>query len=353
MKVTLIPGRELSADLIRVWGELQRSNADLVSPFFHPEFTQIIAAVRRGVEIAVVESADRIVAFFPFERGPRSVGRPVGGVISDYHGLICAQDYFCDPCELLRQCGLVAWDFDHLIAVQNMFAPFHRHTEPSPIIDLSAGFGAYAASCRGARAERIKLRRLERALGPVTLVTVSTDHALLRRVLQWKSSQYHQTSNQDLFLIEWIRSAIDLIHTTQTPAFSGILSLLYAGDMPVAGHFGMRSRDVWHYWFPAYDPEYSRHSPGLVLLLKMAECANTFGLRRIDLGKGKMLYKHRFANANVFLAEGSVELPSLLQIRRKLRRDLRGLVLNSPLGAPSRLMFRSLRHLGSGMSWKS
>ena len=44
MKVTLVPGRELDADLVGTWIQLQQANPDLVSPYFHPQFTKIIAA---------------------------------------------------------------------------------------------------------------------------------------------------------------------------------------------------------------------------------------------------------------------------------------------------------------------
>ena len=90
MKVTLVPGGELGSDLVRAWAEIQESNPTLASPYFHPEFTRAIATVRDDVEVAVIEDGAQVVAFFPFQRGRRSVGVPVGGIISDYQGLICS-----------------------------------------------------------------------------------------------------------------------------------------------------------------------------------------------------------------------------------------------------------------------
>src|SRR6516165_11136612 len=119
MKVTLVPGSELGSDLVRTWAEIQEANPTLASPYFHPEFTRVIAAVRVDVEVAVVEDRAQIVAFFPFQRVGASVGEPVGGVISDYQGLICAPDFTCDPHELMRQCCLAAWNFDHLLTSQS------------------------------------------------------------------------------------------------------------------------------------------------------------------------------------------------------------------------------------------
>jgi CelD/BcsL family acetyltransferase involved in cellulose biosynthesis len=86
MKVTLVPGRELGSDLAAAWTRLQAANPDLVSPYFHPEFTKSIAAVRSDVEVAVVEADGSTVALFPFQREQISHALPVGGIISDYQG---------------------------------------------------------------------------------------------------------------------------------------------------------------------------------------------------------------------------------------------------------------------------
>src|SRR5262245_42784410 len=107
MKVSLISGQELSDDLVRVWMGLQQMNPDLASPYFHPEFTNAIGAVRHDVEIAVLESDGKIAAFFPFQRDQGAIGRPVGGIISDYHGIICAQDFRFSPSELLEHARLI------------------------------------------------------------------------------------------------------------------------------------------------------------------------------------------------------------------------------------------------------
>lgn len=333
MKFSILPGRDLSSDLIQTWREIQQTNPDLRSPFFCPEFTLAIAAARNDVEVAVIEENGKVAGFFSFQLGRNGIGTPVGGILSDYHGIICAPDFTCDPLALLKACSLIAWDFDHLVGGQRCFGRFQRRRESSPLIDLSGGFERYLASCRAARTEQIKLRRLERALGSVRIMEHHADPEMLRRVLAWKSAQYRRGSVPDLFSTQWIRGAIERIHAAQTPAFAGMLSVLYAGDTPIAGHFGMRSLDVWHYWFPAYAPEHSRYSPGLVLLLKMAESAAGLGLQIIDLGKGQMLYKERFKNAEALVTEGSVECFSFLKLRRQLRRSVGRMLRETSTGA--------------------
>jgi CelD/BcsL family acetyltransferase involved in cellulose biosynthesis len=292
--------------------------------------------VRNDVEIAVIESDGKIVGFFPFHRRNR-VARPVGEVISDYQGIICRSDFEFSPTELLKQSRLIAWEFDHLVAGQLSFAAFQRAVEPSPQIDLSRGYEAYVGERKESGSKLIKkvgnlVRRIEREIGAIRFLEDAADGAAFATVIGWKSDQYRRSGKHDLFASGWIHEVIRRILATRVDSFSGTLSLLYAGDRLVAGHVGMRSRRVWHYWFPSYDHEVAAYSPGLILLLKMAEQAPTIGAPLIDLGKGVSPYKERLMNSTTLLASGSIELPSWRAYRRKLWTLLRSQIVESPAG---------------------
>ena len=348
MQVTLIPGNELGPDPVLRWRELQQSNPILTSPFFAPEFTLAVASARDDVEVAVVEQNGKVAAFFPFQRRDRSIGTPVGGIFSDYQALICQPKFECDPRELVRRCRLTTWDFDHLVASQQFLVPFHRSRDVSPQMDLANGYEAYAAGRRQAGSEQIKkcltqMRAVERDLGPLHFVGHSPEPTLLRQALTWKSRQYLKSGKQDLFGLGWTNKLLERIQATHTHDFAGMLSALCAGDKLMAVHMGMRSGTILHYWFPSYDEEMARYSPGLLLLLKMAEHAPSLGLRMIDLGKGMSLYKERLMNASTPLAAGSVELPSWLSFRRGVERKMRTLLRKSPLGEPLRRVVHHLR----------
>ena len=348
MQVTLIPGNELNPDLVLRWKELRQSNPILTSPFFAPEFTLAVASVRDDVEVAVVEQNGNIAAFFPFQRQDRSVGVPVGGILSDYQALICQPEFECDPRELVRRCRLTTWDFNHLVVSQEFWVPFHRSRDVSPQMDLANGYEAYAEERRQAGSEQIKkcsnqMRAVQRDLGPLHFIGHSSEPTLLGQALSWKSRQYLKSGKQDLFSLGWTNKLLERIHATQTRDFAAALSALYAGDKLMAVHMGMRSGAILHYWFPSYDEEMARYSPGLLLLLKMAEHAPSLGLKMIDLGKGMSLYKERLMNEAVTLASGSVELSSWLSFRRGVERKLRALLRNSPLGEPLRRVVHQLR----------
>ena len=343
LKVTLIPGRELGPDLVDRWRELQRSNPELASPYFCPEFTEIIAAVRDDVEVAIIEETGNIAAFFPFQRGRDGVGVPVGGLLSDYQGLICGPEFLLDPRTLVRHCGLVAWDFDHLLASQESFIPFHSNIEPSPQIDLSQGHEAYLQQRLSSRSLQASIRGIQRYFGPLHFVGHDANLAALQNILVWKSQQYCRTGVTDLFSKSWIRTAVERVHAMQTEGLSGTLSLLYAGDRLAAGHLTMRAGSIWHFWFPAYNQDMAKYSPGIILTLKMAEYAPSIGVQTIDFGKGINERKRRFMNASVPIASGSVALPSWRSIRRGTRQQLRSLFVKSPLDKPARAMLRALR----------
>ena len=89
--------------------------------------------------------------------------------------------------------------------------------------------------------------------------------------------------------------------------FAGMLSVLYAGNKVVATHFGMRSRNVLHYWFPVYDLEYGKYSPGTELFLQIVHQSQSLGIDTVDFGYGYDYYKTRLTNRRVDVARGCVD----------------------------------------------
>jgi CelD/BcsL family acetyltransferase involved in cellulose biosynthesis len=351
MIVRLLEGRSLTPDQIAHWSRIQQGDSTLSSPFFCPEFTSIVASARDDVLVAVLEQDGRPAGFFPFQRGRWGVGRPVGWQISDYQGVIAEPGMRWNAKQLLRACGLKTWEFDHLIGSQSAFEPFWESRRRSPFIDVSNGIEAYLEERRraGARAVtelRRKMRKLEREQGALRFAADVQDPEALDALVRWKSDQYLRTGAADVLARAWIRRVLELAHRTRGDGFSGLLSVLYAGDRVVAMHMGIRSSTVWHYWFPAYDPALARYSPGLALILKMAESAPSLGIEAIDLGKGEARYKLGLMSGAVPLAEGRVDLPSLGTAAARMRRTARSLARRTALGAPARRLVRRILRRG-------
>jgi CelD/BcsL family acetyltransferase involved in cellulose biosynthesis len=349
MKLELIRGTELCDALRQKWRELQSQNPGLASPYFCHEYTSLVAEVRGDVFVGVIEDAGEVLGFFPFQRGWTKSARPVGGIVSDYQGLIAAADLAVDPEWLLRSAGLVRWEFDHLLAEQKAFVPYHRRRERSPMLDLARGFEAYEASRRDQGTKLLgqlarKQRKLERELGPIRFEVQSTDVEALRRCMHWKSQQYRQSGIQDLFSLDWPVQLLQRLQKIQGEDFAGVLSTLSVGDRLIAAHMGMRSRRVWHYWFPSYEAELAKYSPGQILLLCMAKQAPSMGIGIIDLGKGDSRYKTQLASTAALVCEGRVEIPCSANRLAKLAEEARDWVERNP-DAPwlTRLPGRALR----------
>jgi CelD/BcsL family acetyltransferase involved in cellulose biosynthesis len=66
------------------------------------------------------------------------------------------------------------------------------------------------------------------------------------------------------------------------------------------------SGDRLCWWFPAYDPELARYSPGLILLLELIAEGAARGVPVLDLGRGEHDYKLRVADRFYEVAEGEV-----------------------------------------------
>ncbi|SDZ75160.1 GNAT family N-acetyltransferase [Microbulbifer marinus] len=345
MKYSLIEVADLTAEHRETWRTLQRSTACLRSPYFCLEFTLAAAAVRNDVRVVVLEEGAEAVGFFPFQRGRFGGGRPVGGALSDYHGVIVAPGAIWDVETLLRSCGLAYWEFDHLIAEQAPLDQYHSRWALSPALDLSQGFGAYRARRRAAGAGRFfqlerKARKLAREVGPLRFVAHTHDREILQQVFQWKSEQCRRSGVVDFFEHEWARALVEQLWTTETGYFSGRLSALYAGEKLVAAHMGMCSGSVWHWWFPGYDRSFGKYSPGGILLCKVAEEAAAQGLQQLDLGKGDDPYKNSFADCANPVAEGCAWRPSAGNAFRRLANGSENLLRQSRLIEPVRPILR-------------
>jgi CelD/BcsL family acetyltransferase involved in cellulose biosynthesis len=307
---------ELTAADRAAWASLQSQgwasgHRELANPFLAPEFTEAVARFRSDVRVAVLREAGEPAAFFPFQRGALGVGRAVGLGLSDCQGLVYGPGFRWDARELLRACGLAVWEFDHLAAGQPPFQAGATGAYASPVMDVERGYEAYLTQLRAqaakfTRTTLAKERRLGRDVGPLRYVHDERDPAALRTLMDWKSAQYRRTGRSDRFARPWIVELVRELARSHDARFAGLLSVLYAGDAPVAAHFGLRGERVLACWFPAYDPAFAKYSPGLVLHLRMARGAAEDGLSYLDLGRGDKEYKNALKTGELTVFEGRV-----------------------------------------------
>ena len=310
MKTTVCRPKDLSSPELDRWRAIRSRRPDLDNPFLSLEFTLAVGRTRPEARVAVVEEGGRIVAFFPFERRSFGLGVPIGAGLSDCQAIICEPDIDLDVHELLSQCGLAAWRFDHLVGTERAMVAQSSIECSSPIIDVSVGFDAYLAhEGRHSRAIFQKERKLAREVGPVRFDFGVDDDEALSAMMAWKSEQYRRTGRPDRFAQRDTVQLVRELAKTSEPDLSGTLMTLCAGDRLVAVEFSLRSETTLAGWFPSHDCEFSRYSPGSIRTLRTIEAAGLAGLQRYDFGKGDEEYKQWLKTGDLQVCEGWVVNP--------------------------------------------
>ena len=330
---------------------MQRSNPELDNAFLSPDFALAAGRVRPATRVAVLEEAGAPAGFFAFEQGQFGIGGSIAPGVSDAQGVVHPLGFEWAAEELLRGCGLVTWEFDNLVESQLDRAGQHVVRRSSSLIDLSGGYAEYlndgGKGSRGiVKSTLYKLRKLERDIGPITFEFESRDADALRLVMRWKAEQYRRTGRRDRFGVDWISALVwDLFGDPGV----GTLSVLRAGDRIIAAHFGLRSSATLSTWFPVYDVELARYSPGLALHLRMAEAVAASGLRRLDMGKGDEEYKTWLRTNEVAVGEGWIARPSPVAMARRLQGAPARIAVNFVLSHPSlrRAARATLNRVGS------
>ncbi len=298
------------------WRELRAAADAPRSPFMEPEFAVAVGRVRPRARVAVLYEGAEPTGFLPYERGPLGQGRAIGLGVSDCQGAVLGAGTAPETGGLLRACSVSSFAFDNLEAGQDLFVPHAAEEHATYVIDVEKGYETYESVLRTQSPKFLKTtlakeRRLDRRAGPVRFVFDERDPAALRALMEWKSAQYRRTGRQDRFAREWIARLVGRLAETRAPQCTGTLSVLYAGGRPVAAHFGLRSASVLACWFPAYDPEFAKYSPGLVLHLRMAEAAAAEGIGLLDLGRGPAEYKDALKTGELAVYEGAVTRPGV------------------------------------------
>ncbi|MBC9719012.1 GNAT family N-acetyltransferase [Streptomyces sp. TRM66268-LWL] len=331
MDISIHRPQELNDELRKAWHKAMDESPLYANPFLAPEFAAGIGRHRPSARVAVLHQKNEAVGFLPYERGAFGVGRAIGLGLSDSQGLVHRPGVTWNARQLLRECGLAVLEFDHLVDGQRPFGPYVTGTFASPVVDLKAGDGTYAEWLRAtypglAKTTLKKERRLARDHGELRFVYDERDPVMLRQLMDWKSAQYRRTGRMDRFAKPWIVALVEDLFAVREEHFTGVMSVLYAGERPVAVHFGPTSRTVFAAWFTTYDPELHYYSPGLLMHLRMAEAAGRQGVQLMDFGRGDKTYKDWLKTRELRVAEGFATRPHPVSTALRMwRRPVRGL----------------------------
>ncbi|HAW11787.1 MAG: GNAT family N-acetyltransferase [Candidatus Dormibacteria bacterium] len=328
MHVTLSRPHELSPAELESWRRLQASDMRLDSAFLSPEFAAAVGRCKDDVRVAVVREGGEIVAMLPFERERFGLGRALALGVSDAQAVICRPEFRVDALGLVRACGLGLWEYDHLVAHFEEFAPSSQVTVESRVMDLRGGFDAYLRqdNRRGRQTVHKLLQRrrnMERDLGRLSFVFDGSDRSALGTLMSWKSAQWKRTQRFDRFSRPWIRGVVEDLASATEPACRGILSTLSVAGRLAAVGLGLTTTTRLSGWLIAYEPSLGQYSPGLQFLLSLAESAAEHGIGLIDLGKGDEGYKESLASWSYPIGAGRVTARSSARMMLQARRGAR------------------------------
>jgi CelD/BcsL family acetyltransferase involved in cellulose biosynthesis len=301
---------ELGSADIQIWHEMQQKTDTLMNPFLCPEFALGIGQSRQNARAAVLTEGQETFGFFPFERKRFGVGMPIGYGLNNCQGLVHAPGVRWRAQDVLRACKVSSWQFDNLIYGQSSFERYSVAQVPSGAIDLTDGIDEYKDKLRQ-RSPRFykelgrKIRNLGRDFGELRFVADSRDVRELRMLMKWKSAQCQENNWVDTFSRPWVVDLVDHLFNTRSDLFSSWLSILYAGDTPVAGQFGLRSGGFFAGWFTAYDSAFRQYSPGLIQAIDSMGVLAASGVRSVDLG-GTSDYQNKLKNCDIYFTRGMV-----------------------------------------------
>jgi CelD/BcsL family acetyltransferase involved in cellulose biosynthesis len=338
LKAHLLKPSELDSTLIAQWKQFCDADPLYQSPFYRPQFTLAVAACRADAEIALFEQGGEVIGFLPFHRVRGSIGKPIGGQINDYHGPILSRGTQLDMCSALAAAQLSAYDFNHLPTALGPCTDRFVPAGISPQMDMTDGYDAYvdrqdAGWTKAQREVRRRHRKTEAEIGPLRFVFDDPVDGVFSQLKAMKDRQYARMGLRIRLGAGWTGAVLDCLRHANEPDFAGVTSALYAGDRLIAAHFGLRTADLLHWWFPSYDQALYKLGPGINLVHHCAIEACGRGIRTIDFGKGNEDFKLHFANQHVLLSAGSmVRQGSTAALTRSCASTLVGLASRWPLG---------------------
>ncbi len=339
LKLELVAPQQLCGDLADAWRSIQSDNTNLESPYFDLEFTKAVARVRDDVEIAVFSDNGEVIALLPFQRASPHQAVPVGGRLNDSHGILFRSQFqkkFSARSlveQMMKAANLDAFAFHALSQPDAGLKCFEFSELGSHYMDLSEGWDVYHQWARknsvAIKRQKQKTRKMGREIGPVRFEFDCRDSGALETLIKLKRGKYQRSNTFDILSVDWASDLLREIRDIDLPGFKGLLSAMYAGDHLVAVHFGMLTENILHYWFPVYDPQFQRYSPGTELLLEVAREACDHGVTKLDLGYGDDDYKFRFCNGRETVSCGQISFSKLgFQVARQryfLRQKLKGI----------------------------
>jgi len=301
IKVALHSFDDLDAGLEAQLRALRDGQSVYDSPFFDIDFAEIVSRVRSDVRIALAFEGEALRGYWALHVRPDKWARPIGAPFSDWHGPVM-QAGFED---------LSAQDFLTKAGLKGMTASSFKPTRfaGSPKSQISGsglaympdGAEAYLANMKSLHTKHYKnLRRAERIIErDFERVTYTMDDPSLENfnwLMAAKSAQYRRTGKHDVLGPDWVQAMMETLRTERFTRVRGRLSTLSFDGQLIAAEFNLLSDKIVHGWITVYDPNFSRYSPGHMLMKHVICDMENTGHEMCDVGTGSNAYRKYYEN---------------------------------------------------------
>jgi CelD/BcsL family acetyltransferase involved in cellulose biosynthesis len=291
-----------------LFSAFRQANPDLTSPYFSADFLKAIAPHTPGCMLARFHDGEEIVGFFAYQKRGQSL-QPAGAPLADYHAAVMKTGYAPDWSRLLAATGAKRLEFNGLIGSDGLDrAPIVKHRQ---IADVTDGFEAWFASQKAHAPKYFKnlgrcTRNVAKDFPDLKFEWTDVSPALLDWVLNLKVDQYRRSGMHDVFSCGWTRDLLLALAAQKTGSARLRAGVYRRGDELVAAEICLLEGEDLHFWFPAYNPAYSRYSPGLLLTFDIIRHAAGLGIKLFDFGSGGEAYKSRMTTDGPLCYEGQV-----------------------------------------------
>lgn len=306
LKAEVMRPSALGAAERAAWAGMMAAEPALHRAFLAHRFALACEAAHGRAYVGVLHEGGSIRGFFPFQFAGAwherlRLAERIGGSFADTAGLVAAPGFTTDPATLLRLCGIGRLFMAELGEGQDRFGLTTTEGRVSYLIELADGPAAYFGGLDARHHDwvqnsRRKLRRAERELGALRLEQDGRPAAAaLESLIAAKRDQYRRTGVGDPFADPGRMRLLAALLDDPQPDCRAEIATLYAADRPIAQHLGLLCHGTLSWWFPVYDTELAKLSPGRLLLWQIIAAAATTGLTLIDCGEGEQDYKRLFA----------------------------------------------------------
>ena len=301
--INRIQAAELTAEQRRLWEQICKENSALYSPYFHPDYTQLIADLQDDAFIAIVKDGEETVGFLPFQqRRKNGPARPIGAPMTDYHGLISSSMRNINIEDILKAAHIGRFNMPSQMNI--------RAAEDAPnaarcaVMRLSEFDTPQAwrdsrdsSYRRHLKSTRRRIKKTESEHGQRSFIWQSRELEHFDLLIKWKKQKFADTKKYDVLSVDWTLALLKTLWERGPDApLRCDLHVMMVDNKPAAMDLGLSDGMTFHSWIVGYDNALHTLSPGMQLLEALIDQTPQVGYENIDLGAGLEGYKKHYAS---------------------------------------------------------